>query len=259
MNKKEFINRFEIDDTNLLGNIYDKYSLAIDTGMKVTTEEFYPPIIWKNISNMGSKLGLRVEVEGYFEFGERREISFIPFEEDYFEMELERIIVKVKNKSNFKKLEHKDYLGSIMSLGIKREMISDLVLDNDSCYFVTSKSIYDTIERELSKAGKNPLEVEVVEGRDKLPKHNFEELTEIISALRLDAIVASLARVSRSEGVKKIEKKEVSVDYLVRESKSYEVKEGELITIKKVGKFYFEGLVGQTKKERLKAKFRKFV
>ncbi len=259
MNKKEFLNTFGIDDTNLLGGIYDKYRLAIDTGMKVSTEEFYPPIIWKTILNLGNKLGVRVEVEGYFEFGERREISFVPLEEDYFEMEIERVMVKVTNKSNFKKLEHKDYLGSIMALGIKREMLSDLVISQNSCYFATNKSIFEVLLRELHKAGKNPLEVEEVKIGEEIPQHLFEVRDEIVASTRLDAIVACLARISRNEAVKKIEKKEVSIDYLVRESKSYEVKEGEIITIRKVGKFYFEGLVGQTKKDRLKIKFRKFI
>ncbi len=259
MNKKEFINTFRIEDTNLLGNLYDKYRLSLDTGMKVTTEEFYPPIIWKNICTLGGRLGVRVEVEGYFDFGERREISFVPLDEDYFHMDIERVIVKVTNKSNFKKLEHKDYLGSIMNLGIKREMLSDLVIDEKSCYFVTNKTILNLLERELLQAGRNPLEIKVIERKEELPKHKFEERDEILSALRLDAVVATLARISRNEAVKKIEKKEVSVDYLVRESKSYEIKEGEIITIRKIGKFYFEGLRGQTKKDRLKVRFKKFV
>ncbi len=259
MNKKEFVNTFGIEDKNLLGNIYDKYRLSLDTGMKVTTEEFYPPIIWKSIYNLRDKLGVRVEVEGYFEFGERREISFIPLNEDYFEMEMERRIVKVINRSNFKKLEHKDYLGSIMALGIKREMISDLVLDEKSCYFVTNKIILNLLERELVKAGRNPLEVEVIGEGENLPKHKFDERDEILSSLRLDAVVATLARVSRNEAVNKIEKKEVSIDYLIRESKSYEVKEGEIIAIRKIGKFYLEGIRGQTKKDRFKVRFKKFV
>lgn len=259
MNKKEFVSIFQIEDKNLIGNLYEKYKLALDTDMKVYTEEFYPPLIWTKLTALTGKLGVRVEGVGYFEYAERRRIAFVPMEEEYYEMEDDKIIVKLKNKSSFKKLQHKDYLGAIMSLGIKREVVGDLVVDEDACYFVTNSVIAGLIEQNLTKAGKNPLEFETLEEVSLLPQHHFLDLDMVMSSMRLDSVVAALGNMSRKEAVEKIEKKEVALDYQIRDSKSMPVKEGNIISIRKAGKYIIEGEMGRTKKDRIKVRVRKFV
>lgn len=259
MNKKEFVSKIAIDDSNLLGNIYEKYRLCVDTGMKVGTEEFYSPDIWSQIDSIRNYLETELKFEGPFEYSERRRIYFVPRGAEYYEMENESIKMCLSNKSSFKELEHKDYLGSLMSLGIKRELISDLVVAGSKCYFMTNMSVAHMIEDNIRQAGRNPIEVEILDKDFEMPLPNFEEEIKVAASTRLDAVVSLLMNVSRADAVELILSKKVSVDYKINTDKSYSIKENSVISIRKGGKFIFEGLDGKTKKDKLRVKIKKFV
>ena len=259
MNKKEFVSKIVIDDGNLLGNIYEKYRLCIDTGMKVGTEEFYSPDIWSEIDKIKNYLEVDLKFEGPFEYSERRRIYFVPKDIEYYEMENESVKVCLTNKSSFKELEHKDYLGSLMSLGIKRELISDLVVKDSRCYFMTNVSVAHMIENSIKQAGRNPIEVEILEKDFEMPLPNFEEEIKVVSSTRLDAVVSLLMNLSRADAVEFILSKKVSVDYKINTDKSYSLKDNSVISIRKGGKFIFEGTVGKTKKDKLRVKIKKFI
>jgi RNA-binding protein YlmH len=259
MNKKEFLSKIAIDDANLLGNIYDKYRLCVDTGMKVGTEEFYSPDIWSEIDRIKNHLEVNTIFEGPFEYSERRRIYFMPKDSEYYEMENENVKLCLINKSLFKNLEHKDYLGAIMSLGIKRELVSDLVVDGSKCYFMTNKSVAHMIENNIKQAGRNPIEVEILEEDFKMPLPKFEEEIKVVSSLRLDAIISLLVNVSRNDAVDLILSKKVVVDYKINIDKSYSIKENSVISIRKGGKFIFVGILGNTKKDKIRIKIKRFV
>lgn len=258
MNKKEFVQKLSIEDTNLAGQLYEKYRMSLDNYMKVGTEEFLPPNIWSKLVNIEAMLFVKIETIGAFEYSERRQIYFVPLLDDYYTIENDTLKIKLTNSSTFKTLSHKDYLGSVMSLGIKRELLSDLVVEGSSCYFMTNSTIASLIETNLKKAGKMPIEFEIMSKESLLPKAKLEEIEKIASSTRLDSIVATLSNVSRNEAVELISKKEVIVDYVVRIEKKYQVKEGSIISIRKIGKFIFDGQRGATKKERLRVVFKKF-
>jgi len=257
MKKNEFIEKLNIEDKNLAGYIYDKYKLAVDTGMKVSSEEFYPPNIWTKLENIKGDILIKINSIEVFPNSERRQIAFVPIDSEYYEIENPVILVKLTNTSNFKKLEHKDFLGAIMSLGIKRELLSDLILKEQTCYFLTNNTIASLIEENLPKVGKNPIKFQYAQ-KEEIPQIDFEYIDILSSSMRLDGIISSLCKFSRSEAVEKIEKKEVSINYIVKSEKSLVIKENDVISIRKFGKYILEGELGKSKKDKLRLRFKKF-
>ena len=168
-----------------------------------------------------------------------------PQEELYFPVKY----FKVTNRSKFKELEHKHYLGTIMSLGIKRELMGDLIVEDDSCYGIVSEEIFDFLVDNLKEVGRNPVTVEEV-NRNQVPSLKFEELVDSVSSVRLDNIVSVMINNSRSKGLELIETGEVSVNYVVDKEKNSSLKEGDIVTIRKKGKFIFEKILGRIKKEK---------
>lgn len=255
--KNEFVEKLGIEDKNLAAYIYDKYKLALDTGMKVSTEEFYPPNIWAKLENIKGDILIKIMSIEVFPNSERRQVAFIPRDSEYYEIENPVVLVKLTNTSNFKKLEHKDFLGAIMSLGIKRELLSDFILKGHICYFLTNDIIANLIEGNLPKVGKNPIKFQYATNED-IPQIDFEYIDILCNSMRLDGIISSLCKLSRSEAVDKIEKKEVSVNYIVRNEKSLVIKEEDVISIRKFGKYILEGELGRSKKDKLRLRFKKF-
>lgn len=255
MNKKEFIEYFNTEDRNSISHIFEKYELT-NYGLIGITEEFYPPIIWVKLLEMENKLRVKVNTSGYFSESERRVITFVG-EDNFGDEKVELKLLEIKNLSKFKTLSHKDYLGSLMSLGIKREKFGDLIVKGEFCYVPTFQNIGDFVINELKMIGRNPVEITYREATS--VNAEFEELNLIISSNRLDNFIAAITKLSREESIRAIERGEVLVDYFVTKEKSSKIKDNSIITIKYFGKYKFIGKTGETKKDKVRINVKKYV
>ena len=258
MNRKSFYQRFnsygEIDEF-LLASIYEIIQLCKEVELPIYSNYFYPPIIWNALSHMD--LGVKHQFLGINHDSEKKMICF------YFD-ESQRETIKfpvkyfnIKNKSKFRDLEHKDYLGSIMSLGIKRELVGDLIVKNGSCYGIINSSIFDFLMNNIGKIGKNPSEITEIQSFD-VPDVEFEEKVESITSMRLDAIISTFGNISRNKAVEKIENGDILVNYLVVKEKNFLLKIEDTITIRKLGKFSLSKDLGVNRKGKKIISFKIF-
>ncbi|MGL4655304.1 MAG: RNA-binding protein [Sarcina sp.] len=249
MNKEQFFNLFKnTTDFDIL-KLYNTYERAKSRGISLFTEDFYPPAIWKALEKISGK-NFSVESNGIFEDCDRRILAFNKSEWADYPIK----IVEIKCNTKFSKLEHKDYLGSIMALGIKREKIGDVILKSDDiCYLVTCEKIALYIVDNLHKIKMLNCECRVLDDfSDEIPKIEFKEEIINVASKRLDGIVSELANISRSKACDLITKGLVLVDYVQVTDKSYEVDEDIRLTIRKIGKFKVKETLGTTKSGRLK-------
>ncbi|OOM09226.1 RNA-binding protein [Clostridium saccharobutylicum] len=252
---KERINQyFANEDRDEALNLYERYLLAKDKDIPVFGKNFYPPNIWKWFQKNLSSKSLKVEADGFFEDAERRMILFNNLYDNPFPMKL----IKIENNSKFSNLIHKDFLGGILSLGIERNKIGDLLVDNNICYVPVHEEIESFIIYNLDKIGKVACKVEVVENNILLPKATFKEEVILVSSLRIDGIVSKIANISRSKSQKMIEQGLVLIDYSKVKDKSYEIKYQERITIRGIGKFILEDQIGNSKSGKIKIAIKKY-
>ena len=248
MNKEQFFNGFNNKvDFDIL-KLYNTYERAKSRGISLFTEDFYPPAIWKPLAKLSGK-DFTVDSEGIFEDCDRRVIAFNKSEWSDYPVRL----LEIRCNTKFSKLEHKDYLGSIMALGIKREKIGDVILKGDDvCYLATYEKIADFIIANLHKVKKLSCECRILDDLSEIPKPEYKEEVINVASKRLDSIVSELANISRSKACDLISKGLVLVDYAQVTDKSYDVEEDVRITIRKIGKFKVKETLGTTKSGRLK-------
>ena len=122
MNKEQFINSFKDEDEFEIVKLYNLYIKALKTGVMMYTDDFYSPSVWSRLEELNLS-GVTIDSYGIFEECDRRIIVFN--KEEYIEPPLS--LVKIECNTKFVTLEHRDYLGSIMSLGIKRNKLGDLI------------------------------------------------------------------------------------------------------------------------------------
>ena len=258
MDRKNFYNIFdnntEIDEF-LLASIYENIKLCKEIEYPVYTQYFYTPIIWSQLSKI--KLGFKFIALGLNESSERKILCFSPKENEDKKINFPVKYFLIKNKSKFKELQHKDYLGTIMSLGIKRELIGDLLVKDGNCYGIINESVYEFLVNNLDIVGKNPVIIEEIVP-SLVPQGEFQERIESLSSLRLDAVISSLANISRNKAVEKIENGEILVNYIVIKEKSYILEISDTLTIKKSGKFFLKANLGENKKGKNKISFKIF-
>lgn len=154
-------------------------------------------------------------------------------------------------------ITHRDVLGSLMSLGIKRPKIGDIVIA-DKVYFEVKKEISAYILSNLSKIRNRSVNLEIYDG--KLERSfSFEEIPLTVSSLRADCIIGGIAKLSRENAKNYILSGRVSVNSLIFDNPSKQLNEGDIISVRRTGKFVFEKIAGLTKKDRIKIIIKKYI
>lgn len=256
MDKKTFLNKMSFVDSKIASNIFDKIILTQKIGKVVYSGELYTPNVYKALMGMSSELELKVYCYGIFEDAQRKIITFSYDDVWYYPVDL----IKISTNSKFSKLQHKDYLGAVMALGIKREKLGDLILKNDECYLAVHNEITDYIKMNLTSVGKSICTVNILDvNSSEIPEYDFQNIIVNVSSLRIDCIVSSLCNISRGKAEELIRRGKVLVDYSEAIKKDKILKDDCVITIRGYGKFKIIEEAGWTGSGRIKIQVKKFI
>lgn len=152
-------------------------------------------------------------------------------------------------------LTHRDYLGSLMHLGITREQIGDIMPDEGGAWVFVIREIAPFLCRELTRIRHTTVQCRIVPPSDCTAVIRTKECSGSISSVRLDSIVALAFNLPRSKAQQLIEHEKVQVDGRIVRSASARPAEGERISVRGHGKFKFLGTGGQTRRGRLVARY----
>ena len=157
-------------------------------------------------------------------------------------------------------LRHQDILGSILSLNISSSYLGDIIVDNDNYYFYIMNELSDFIKDNLIIIGSNKVVLEEI-SLDLMNdyRRKYKEFEIIVSSLRIDNILSKIIGTNRNSILDIIKNKEVILNYNILTKSSYIVKENDIFSIRKVGKFKFVGIVNHTKKDNLIVKYLKYI
>lgn len=156
-------------------------------------------------------------------------------------------------------LSHRDFLGALMNLGLERDRIGDLVLSGDRCVIVCCEPIADFICTELGRVRHTPVVCRRIDAFPDEYVPRREEVRAVVSSVRLDAIVAKAANLSRGKAAELFTSGKIQVNGRETGNVSYTPKPGDTISMRGYGKIRFTGAGGETKKGRIVVTYEKFV
>lgn len=264
---RELLNEYRNkDEKMLLAQILDKIENVYKTN-KIQYTDFCD----MSQIELVQKFIKRQDVENYilyggFEGAERKIFVFYPekFNEQVVEKNLTNIvqIIRIKLPDDLNgKYTHRDYLGAVMKLGIKREKVGDIVVDSEGADIIVDKEISKFLLEnlgELTRFSKSNITLENIKDLRKV-EIKKEELEIIVSSLRMDNVISELARCSRNKALDIINMERVFVNFQVETKKTKQIKSGDIVTIRGKGRFYIKEILGQTKSGRTIIKIEKFV
>lgn len=155
-------------------------------------------------------------------------------------------------------LSHRDYLGALMHLGFRREVLGDLLLQDGKAWLCCLDTMGEYICRQLETVRHTSVVVTPCPAPPENALPQPKEMQVVVASARLDALVAAVYRLSRSESQTLFDKELVFVNSLLARSTSQDAKPGDLISVRGHGRFYFDGIDRETKKGRLRANVRVF-
>lgn len=211
---------------------------------------------------------------GGYEGGERKRLYALPeymaveealgtksILENYSEQILDTVTAVAIKGSGYKKLTHRDYLGSLLGLGIERDVVGDIaVLDDCSAVVFCDKKIAEYLLLELKKIGSDTVKVKTWELSPEFKYEKaFAPISDTVASPRFDCVVSALCGISREKAQRIIHVGEAELDYFVEERSDRSVNEGSIISVRGYGKFSVVKLSEQTKKGRLRLLANKYI
>lgn len=185
--------------------------------------------------------------DGGYLGAERCRFAFLPYEEVY---NVPLCVLKATYSSTFGKLSHRDVLGALMHIGIERETFGDLLISDSEVYIICDPDIKNYLICNLTKIKRTSLHFKTdILDMEYEPDIRFER--KIVSSLRLDTLVASLAHVSRKKAQTMIMAGYVKVNHVILEQTSYLCNNNSAISIRGYGRFQLQEVLSKTKKDRL--------
>lgn len=148
------------------------------------------------------------------------------------------------------KLSHRDFLGSLMGLGIKREVLGDIVIADNTGYIFCLNTIAGYIVQELSKVRHTIVKCSIADALPDSAVKTPEEEQMVVASERLDVLVAAVYHFSRSAVKELFVARRIYVNSRICENFSYIPKEKDIISVRGKGRFVYNGVIGKTKKDR---------
>lgn len=159
--------------------------------------------------------------------------------------------IKSTGKKDFRPA-HRDLLGSLTGLGIKRGKIGDILPADGGAQVIVAKEIEEYILTNLRHVGAVPVEVAPVDPEQlNVRPQRVKEVKTTVASLRLDAVAGAGFGVSRTKMAREIKAERVKVNWKVVSAPDYQVDLGDTISIRGRGRVVVSEIKGKTKKGRL--------
>ena len=148
-------------------------------------------------------------------------------------------------------LSHRDFLGSLLGLGINREKLGDFLVNDGFCDIILLPEIQDFLLTNLESAGRVRLRVQPIDLADiRPPQPQIKIIRDTVAALRLDAVTASGFSVSRTRAAEFISSGRVQLNHRECLKGDRVVAAGDVISCRGLGKFRLTEVGGLSKKGR---------
>ena len=262
----------------LLAGLEDKYDRFLQYNYIVTSDflNLQQQSAASGLIGSWRRSGAKVFFYGGYEDAERRIVVFVP---DYMEADSEAalsdyfrenpeecplVLLDMAYQSNAsaggRVLSHRDYLGSLLGEGIRREKLGDILVRPKGAQAVVTREMGEYLETHYGKAGRVSLDVQVLPiNRIDTAISRRDTVKFTVSSLRLDSVVSGVFGLSRKDAQEAISRGLVFVNEVETCKPDRQLTGGEKLVLRGKGKAIFKGTDGTSKKGKVYVILEKFV
>lgn len=267
MNKQELLKDYKRQEDKIcLSQVLDKIESS-NTRERIEYTDFLDMYQISLVENFLRKINF----ENYQLFGgyaESERKILIVYPEKYSERMIEKNYNKMLKiirielpEEEHGKYSHRNYLGGIVKLGLKREKVGDILVSYNGADIIVVEDFAEILRKELPSLTRFENSKIAIEELSNIRKKEIkiEEVSIIVPSLRLDNIVSDLARTSRSKAAQIIAQERVFINGQNETKISKQLKLNDVITIRGKGRFVIKEFTGTTRSGRTVIKIEKYV
>lgn len=253
MNNREKFLASSGEEREILAKVFDKAAAAGKKGIAMFT-----PFLSEREYAIVEERKRHIDSTPYKAFGgyEGAGRVMLRFSEDDESFPIMAIRVTGKGVEN---LKHPDMLGSIMSLGIERACVGDIVKGEGEWIVFCEEDIASYIAESLKEVGGCYVQCTVTDAHDVTVELKFEEIVGTVSSLRADSVVSVMLKTSRSKAQEYIEGQRFFLNQLLCTKCDREIKENDILTVRHHGKARLANISGKSKKGRIFITIQKYM
>lgn len=227
----------------------------------VKRSDFLDPRQCHIVKSLAAKHDVNVRLDGGYDGAERRRAVIVP---DYRDPDGEDVGIMVlaieSHDSKFAELDHGDFLGAILGLGVKREKIGDIHVLGHACHCLVAGEIAEFFDLHLNQVHRAQVTTELLPlSKLQTVSVRLEEVGLSVASMRLDGIVSDVVRLSRAKVLQPIKAGRCRVNWKVEEDPSTPLREGDVVSLQGFGRFKVLAVEGVTKSGRMRVKIGKYI
>ena len=221
---------------------------------------FLSPAEQEDLFRSGEAAGFAFQLTGGYENAERKILATgNEAEMGPPEPPVSVIGIKPKSEKFAEKLTHRDYLGSILGLGIDRGLIGDIIVRDQGAWFFCLSSAAGLITSSLTQVRRTAVRAVLTSADIPELRPQYAELRLNVASERLDAVAAAFAGISRAQADKLFASEKVSVNGRTVTDRSFRLKKGDVLSVRGFGKAVYDGIDHETRKNRYQVCLRKLI
>jgi len=248
------------DDKVLLAKIWDKINAGLRKNIVASTCFLSPRELEMARFLFGDLEGLHA-FGGYAD-AERKMLVYLPeyLDEGALTDEDSPLICLRAEFYHADSPSHRDFLGALMGAGIGRETVGDICVGKESCDFFVTAEIAPYIEQNFTSAGRTHVRISrISHDQVHIPEPEAKEIKDTLASVRLDSVISSGFRISRSLASQYVTQGKAAIDGLPCEKPDKAVSEGSKISVRGLGKIKLVSVNGKTKKDRISVTIHRYI
>lgn len=186
-------------------------------------------------------------------FGSEEQLGYIE-EFPIVALEIKPVMEKFSDDLN-----HRDFLGSLMNLGIERDTLGDLFVKDNKAVLFCEERMADYIKDNLIKIKHTQVTVKTITDIDNLTVSEKKEMSVSVASERIDGVISHVYNLSRNESAMMFQTGKVFLNGRLMENESRKLTPGDVVSVRGHGKFEFCELGGVSRKGKQYIKVKLYI
>jgi len=216
-----------------------------------TQTGFLTPAELTVVRAAAQKSGTAFKVSGGYDTAERTTLLFLPDYLDSTEPDWDEYLHILHIVPARDGLDHRDYLGAILALGMRRDQIGDILVPGKSARIIVLPGISEYLSLNMDRVGSTRVKITRETLADLIvPESQLITIQGNVTSLRLDNVASEGFSLPRSEIVELIRKGQVALNFIQEQRPDHTLKPGDLISLRGYGRVNLVSIDGRSRKDR---------
>ncbi|KRM96530.1 RNA binding protein [Liquorilactobacillus aquaticus DSM 21051] len=253
MSENSVYQHFRKDEAVIIDDIQDTLDRVRNEYRPILTRFFNPREQLIATKLLKDDDQIKMKSFGLASQAERKRILFYPEYYEPVQSDFEISLMEINYPTKFAELRHSQVLGTLMNIGIKRDVLGDIVTDGEKWQLVVDAQMVDYIRLQVDHIGRIKVKMTVVPKKELvLSQDEWKDILISASSLRIDVLIAGVYNLSRKHVKDLLQAQKIHLNWMLVEKPDLELGIKDIVSVRGYGRFRIDDVQGVSKKGKIR-------